>query len=50
MIVRWGLAELRPLLAELEIERPFLIASERWSGLDVPSAGRWDEVPSERVP
>jgi maleylacetate reductase len=50
VIVRWGLTELRPLLAELEIERPFLIASERWSGLDVTSSGRWDEVPSDRVP
>jgi maleylacetate reductase len=50
VIVRWGLDELGPLLGELGIERPFLIASERWSGLDVPSSGRWDEVPSERVP
>jgi maleylacetate reductase len=50
VIVRWGLGELAPLLTELGIERPFLIASERWSGLDVPSAGRWDEVPSDRVP
>jgi maleylacetate reductase len=50
VIVRWGLAALRPLLAELGIERPFLIASERWSGLDVPSADHWDEVPSDRVP
>ena len=50
MIVRWGLAALRPLLAELGIERPFLIASERWAGLDLPSADRWDEVPSDRVP
>jgi maleylacetate reductase len=50
VIVRWGLDELGPLLAELGIDRPFLIASERWSGLDLPSSGRWDEVPSERVP
>ena len=49
MIVRWGLRELPGLLAELEIERPFLIASERWSDLDVPSAGRWSEVPSHRI-
>src|SRR5205823_13618812 len=26
--------------------RPFLIASERWSQLDLPAAGRWSEVPS----
>lgn len=50
MIVRWGLGQLESLLAELGIERPFLIASERWSELDLPFAGRWDEVPSDRVP
>lgn len=50
MIVRWGLEELGPLLAELGVERPFLIASERWSELDLPSVGRWAEVPSDRVP
>ena len=49
MIVRWGLAELPGMLGELEIERPFLIASERWSELDLPAAGRWTEVPSDRV-
>ncbi|MDX6490884.1 MAG: maleylacetate reductase [Gaiellaceae bacterium] len=50
MIVRWGLDQLGPLLAELGIESPFLIASERWSKLDLPSSGRWDAVPSDRVP
>jgi maleylacetate reductase len=50
VIVRWGLDQLGPLLAELGIERPLLIASERWSKLDVPAAGRWDQVPSDRVP
>ena len=49
MIVRWGLRELPGLLGELGIERPFLIASERWSGLDLPAAGRWREVPSDRI-
>ena len=49
MIVRWGLAELPGVLDELGIERPFLIASERWSGLDLPAAGRWTEVPSDRI-
>jgi maleylacetate reductase len=48
--VRWGLEQLGPLLAELGIERPFLIASERWSKLDLPTAGSWDDVPSDRVP
>lgn len=50
MIVRWGLDQVEPLLAELGIERPFLIASERWSRLDLPSSGLWQEVPSDRVP
>ena len=49
MIVRWGLGELGALLAELGIERPFLIASERWSRLDLPSVGSWHEVPSDQV-
>ena len=33
-----GLAELGPLLDELGIERPFLVASERWRELDLPVA------------
>ena len=49
MIVRWGLDTLTPLLAELGVERPFLIASERWSKLELPAAGRWIEVPSEQI-
>ena len=38
MIVRWGLEELPGLLDELGIARPFLIASDRWSWLDLPAA------------
>ena len=49
MIVRWGLDELPGRLRELEIERPFLIASDRWSGLDLPAAARWNEVPTDRI-
>ena len=51
MIVRWGLEELPGLLRELAIERPFLVASERWDsvGLRIEPAGRWSEVPSDRV-
>jgi len=49
VIVRWGLGELPGLLAELAIERPFLIASERWSGLKLSATSRWSEVPSERI-
>ncbi len=49
MIVRWGLEELRPLLEELGIERPFLVTSARWHTLDVPAIATWTEVPSHRV-
>jgi maleylacetate reductase len=49
MIVRWGLEELPGLLDELRIERPFLIASDRWSHLDLPTNGRWSEVPTDRI-
>jgi maleylacetate reductase len=49
VIVRWGLGELRPLLAELGIERPYLVAGGRWSYLDLPAAARWTEVPSHRI-
>ncbi len=49
MIVRWGLAELPGLLDELGIARPFLVASPRWSELELPAAERWDEVPSHRI-
>jgi maleylacetate reductase len=51
VIVRWGLDELPGVLRELGIERPFLVASERWNGVDlgVKSVARWSEVPSHRV-
>ena len=49
MIVRWGLGELPEVLRELGIEGPVLIASERWSKLDLPAAGRWNDVPSDQV-
>jgi maleylacetate reductase len=49
VIVRRGLAALQPLLAELRIDRPFLVASERWSRLDLPAVGHWSEVPSDRI-
>ncbi len=50
MIVRWGIDELPPVLAELGLERPQLVASERWSGLDLPPhVGCWTEVPSHRM-
>jgi maleylacetate reductase len=49
LIVRWGLDELRPLLSELGVERPFLVASERWNDLELPAASRWTEIPSDRI-
>ena len=49
MIVRWGLRELPVLLGELGIDRPFVIASERWSILDLPADDSWSEVPSDRI-
>ena len=48
MIVRWGLEELPGLLAEVGIERPFLVASPRWP-IPVDVAGTWKEVPSDRI-
>ena len=50
MIVRWGLEELPGVLAEIGSEQPFAIASDRWSHLDLPAAGRWSEVPTDRIP
>ncbi len=49
MIVRWSLAELPEVLAEVGIERPFVIASPRWKKLDLPHVGWWAEVPSHRL-
>jgi maleylacetate reductase len=49
MIVLWGLEELRPLLGELGIQAPYLVAGERWDDLDLPAAGHWKEIPSHRI-
>lgn len=49
MIVRWGLDALPDVLAEAGIERPLLVASERWSSLDLPAAAAWHEIPSHRI-
>lgn len=53
MIVRWGLAELPSLLAELRLEKPLLLTSARWRDLDVPAARVFDgvrpHVPSSSV-
>lgn len=50
MIVRWSLEELPQVLGELGIAHPFLVASPRFeSAVDMPVAGRWTEVPSDRI-
>jgi maleylacetate reductase len=51
VIVRWGLPQLPAVLADVGIERPLLVASERWAGteLGIEPAARWTEVPSERI-
>ena len=49
VIVRWSLAELPGVLAELGIERPLLVASPRWDAVDAAGAGRWSEIPSDRI-
>jgi alcohol dehydrogenase class IV len=49
VIVRWSLTELPEVLAEVGIERPFLIASPRWKNLDLPHVEWWAEVPSHRL-
>lgn len=48
MKVRWGLDELPGLLSELGVERPFLVASQRWEA-PVAVAGEWRETPSDRI-
>jgi alcohol dehydrogenase class IV len=49
VIVRWGLDELPATLREVGIERPFVIASARWQGLNLPHADWWSQVPSADV-
>jgi len=44
VIVRWGLAEVRPLLEELGSSRPLLVTSERLADLEVPVANRFTGV------
>jgi maleylacetate reductase len=50
VIVRWGLGELPGVLRDVGSERPLLIASDRWSGLDLAASSRWNEVPTDRIP
>ena len=53
MIVRWGLGELGPLLAELGSERPLLVTTRRFEELELPVERRFSgvrpHVPAETV-
>jgi maleylacetate reductase len=49
VIVRWGLEELPGLLDDVGIERPLLVANERWDHLGIPAPHRWTEIPSDRI-
>lgn len=49
MIVRWGLEELPGVLEDAGVDRPLLVASERWDRLAIPAAHRWTEIPSDRI-
>jgi maleylacetate reductase len=51
VIVRWGLGSLQEASAAAGVSQPLLVASPRWDALELPfaPAGRWSEVPSERI-
>ena len=44
MIVRWGLRELEPLLAELGMAEPLLVTSERFAQVELPVTDRFTGV------
>jgi maleylacetate reductase len=46
--VRWGQDQVGPLLRELDIRKPFFVASARWAP-SVGVSGSWWEVPSDRI-
>ncbi len=53
MIVRWGLGAYAEVLAELGIERPLVITTRRWDGVQLPAAARYagcrQHVPRDTV-
>jgi maleylacetate reductase len=49
VIVRWGLEELPGVLEDAGIDRPLLVASERWERLAIPAVAHWREIPSDRI-
>ena len=44
MLVRWGLSSLSELLDDLSVERPLLITTPRWRGLDLAVSRRFEGV------
>ncbi|MGZ8649560.1 MAG: iron-containing alcohol dehydrogenase [Solirubrobacteraceae bacterium] len=44
MIVRWGIDSLSAVLAELSVQRPLLVTSERWADLELPLERRFSGV------
>jgi maleylacetate reductase len=44
LIVRWGLAALPEVLAEIGSEQPLLVSTERWRDLELPVAARFHGV------
>jgi maleylacetate reductase len=51
VIVRWGLDALPDVCAEVGVSAALLVASPRWSSLELPvtPAVRWQEVPSDSL-
>ncbi len=49
MIVRWGIDQLGSALEELGVSRPFAFATGRHDPLPFESAGRWSDLPTERI-
>jgi maleylacetate reductase len=46
VIVRWGLDSLADVLAQIGADRPLLVTSRRWHGLELPVARRFEDVRS----
>jgi maleylacetate reductase len=49
VIVRWGIEGLSGVLAELGVERPFLVAGRRWDELGIECVAQWDQIPSHQI-
>jgi maleylacetate reductase len=52
VIVRWGLDGLPEACVQAGVSSALLVAGSRWDSLELslPVAGRWREIPSDRVP